>query len=236
VRGAILALWLAAAPTVAGPTHQTAAAGPALPTSTVDPGPRAAAADPAQPPTVGPAPPTATDPAPRPADAGPALPRLGPAPNFALTTQQNARLWLTHLRPRAVVLAFGCTTCTSCPGLLPALRDLARDLGPAAGRRVFFVVVSVDPVRDSPMVLRRFAREQGLAPGAWLLLTGTPAQVDVVTRRYGVTVRREGEAVHHDCRVVLIDGAGVVRARLDAADLGRLRPDLDAVLAAPAGS
>ena len=39
-----------------------------------------------------------------------------PAPNFALTTQQNDRLWLTQLRGRAVVLAFGCTGLRGLPG------------------------------------------------------------------------------------------------------------------------
>ena len=65
-------------------------------------------------------------------DAGPRArpPAAGsPAPNFALTTQQNDRLWLTQLRGRAVVLAFGCTGCGACPGLVPGLADVARGLG-----------------------------------------------------------------------------------------------------------
>jgi protein SCO1/2 len=161
--------------------------------------------------------------------AGPALPRLGAAPNFALTTQQNARVWLTHLRGRAVVLTFGCTTCGGCPGLLPGLRDLARSVGAAAGRRVFFAVVTVDPDRDTPAELRSFLREQGLDPYAWLLLTGTPAEIDVVTRRYEVTVRRDAAGLTHDCLALLIDPAGQIRGRYGPTDLARLRDDLDGV-------
>ncbi len=159
------------------------------------------------------------------------LPRLGPAPNFALTTQQNDRIWLTHLRERAVVLTFTCTTCRGCPALLPALREVARSAGEAAGRGVFFVAVTVDPARDTALVLRRFAHEQGLDPYAWVLLTGSPAEIDVVTRRYGVTVRREAGAIAPDCLVVLIDRAGVIRGRYGPADLARLGPDLQALLA-----
>jgi protein SCO1/2 len=164
------------------------------------------------------------------------LPRLGPAPNFALTTQRNDRIWLTHLRERAVVLTFTCTTCGGCPGLLPALREVAGSVGEAAGRRVFFVGVTVDPARDTPLVLRRFALEQGLDPHAWLLLTGRPAEIDVVAGRYGVTVRREGGTVAPDCVVVLIDPAGTIRARYGPPDLGRLGPDLAALLAESPGS
>jgi protein SCO1/2 len=159
------------------------------------------------------------------------LPHLGPAPNFALTTQQNDRIWLTHLRDRAVVLTFTCTACTACPGLLAGLRALSEGLGDAAGRRVFFVAVTVDPAQDSAPVLRRFAHAERLDPYAWLLLTGSPAEIDVVTRRYGIAVRRAGAAVSHDCRVVLIDAGGVLRGRYDAADLDRLRSDLEALLA-----
>jgi protein SCO1/2 len=159
------------------------------------------------------------------------LPHLGAAPNFALTTQQNDRLWLTQLRDRLVVLTFTCTGCDdTCPGLLPGLRALSREVGEAAGRRVFFVAVTVDPTRDTATVLRRYAYEQGLDPAAWLLLTGKPAEVDVVTRRYGVGVRRTEGRVSPDCLVVLIDQAGVIRGRYGVADLERLRAELAALL------
>ena len=158
-----------------------------------------------------------------------------PAPNFALTTQQNDRLWLTHLRGRAVVLAFGCTGCGACPGVVPRLADVARGLGDAPGRRVFFALVTVDPARDSATVLREFGRANGLRAPAWILLTEDRAgQVDVVTRRYGIEVRRVGERVEASCAVTLIDAAGGIRARYEPASLGVLAADLRALLGLPA--
>jgi cytochrome oxidase Cu insertion factor (SCO1/SenC/PrrC family) len=79
-------------------------------------------------------------------------------------------------------------------------------------------------------VLRRYAREQTLDPAAWLLLTGKPAEVEVVTRRYGVAVGRADGRVHHDCLAVLIDRGGVVRGRYAPGELGRLRADLMTLL------
>ena len=158
-----------------------------------------------------------------------------PAPNFALTTQQNDRLWLTQLRGRAVVLAFGCTGCGACPDVVPRLADVARGLGDAPGRRVFFALVTVDPARDSAAVLREFGRANGLRAPAWILLTEDRAgQVDVVTRRYGIEVRRAGERVEAGCAVTLIDAAGGIRARYEPASLGALAADLRALLALPA--
>lgn len=163
-------------------------------------------------------------------------PRLGAARNFVLTTQQNDRLWLTQLRGRLVVLTFTCTTCDACPGLLPGLEALARTLGDAAGRRVFFVAVTVDPRRDTAPVLRRFARERGLDLRAWLLLTGNPSEVDLVAGWHGVDVRREDGRVGHGCLAVLIDEAGVIRGRYTPGDLGRLGTDVEALLRESAGS
>src|SRR5262245_24135871 len=103
------------------------------------------------------------------------------APNFALTTQQNDRLWLTQLRGRAVVLAFGCTQCDACPGLVPGLAEVARGLGDAPGRTVFFALVTVDPRRDRPAELRAFARAHGFRAPAWIFLTEDRAgEVDAV--------------------------------------------------------
>jgi protein SCO1/2 len=163
------------------------------------------------------------------------LPRRGPAPNFALTTPQNDRLWLTHLRGRAVALAFTCTTCGGCPQLLPTLAATSRALGDAAGRHVFFVAVTTDPARDTPSVLREFGRRQGLRPPAWLFLTGRSAEVDVVLGRYGVEVRQVEGRREAPCLAVLVDAAGAVRARYDAATLEGLPADLRALLAEPPG-
>jgi protein SCO1 len=160
-----------------------------------------------------------------------APPPGGLAPNFALTTQQSGRLWLTQLRGRAVVLAFGCAGCGACPGLTERLAEVARGLGDAPGRLVFFALVTVDPSRDTPAALRQFGRDHGLGAPAWILLTEDRAgEVDFVARRYGVEVRRAGNRVEADCPVTLIDTTGRIRARYGAASLAALGPDLRALL------
>ncbi|HWC04736.1 MAG TPA: SCO family protein [Methylomirabilota bacterium] len=171
-----------------------------------------------------------------PAVAAAAPPPAGElAPNFALTTQQNERVWLAQLRGRAVVLAFGCTRCGTCPGLMATLADIARGLGDAPGRQVFFAMVTVDPAHDTPTALREFGRANGLRASAWLLLTeDRPGEVDAVTHRYRVEVRRAGERVETDCVVTVIDEQGAIRGRYGPGASGRLAADLRALLGLPA--
>jgi len=169
------------------------------------------------------------------ADAAPP-PAGSRAPSFALTTQQEDRLWLAQLRGRVVVLTFGCTRCGACPGLVKSLADIARGLGDASGRRVLFAMVTVDPTRDTPAVLREFGRAHGLRAPAWVLFTEErPGEIDVVASRYGIEVRRAGERIDASCAVTVIDATGVIRGRYEAGSLDGLRRDLRALLALPAG-
>jgi protein SCO1/2 len=168
------------------------------------------------------------------ADGASPPPLHGPAPNFALTTQQNDRLWLTHLRGRAVVLGFGCAACDVCPDLVPRLAEIARGLGSAPGRRVFFALVTVDPSRDTVAAFREFGRARGLRAPAWLFLTeDREGQAEAVARRYGVAMRRVGERVEGDCAVTLIDGDGRIRGRYELGSLDELDRDLRGLLGLP---
>jgi cytochrome oxidase Cu insertion factor (SCO1/SenC/PrrC family) len=171
------------------------------------------------------------------AEAGAAAPPPGgPAPNFALTTQQNDRLWLAQLRGWVVVLAFGCTRCGACPGVVDGLAEIARGLGGTPGRRVLFALVTVDPRHDTSAALREFGRARGLHAPMWVLFTEERrGEVDLVARRYGIEVRRAGERVEASCAVTVIDAAGAIRGRYEAGSLDGLRRELRALLSLPPG-
>ncbi len=165
-----------------------------------------------------------------------APPPGSPAPNFALTTQQEDRLWLAELRGRAIVLAFGCTRCGACPGLVDGLAEVARQLGDAPGRRALFALVTVDPAHDTPAALREFGRARGLRAPAWVFFTEERSgEIDVVARRYGIEIRRVGARIETTCAVTLIDASGSIRGRYEAGSLDGLRRDLRALLSLPGG-
>ena len=143
------------------------------------------------------------------------LSRIGPAPEFALTTQDGARLSLRDLRGKVVAVTFVYASCAdTCPLLTAKMAALQAKLGPEFGPRVFFASVTVDPERDTPEVLRRYARAHGANPAGWAFLTGSAAEIQDVERRYGVYARKNPHGdVDHTFLTSLIDRDGVLRVQ-----------------------
>ena len=149
-----------------------------------------------------------------PAKADARLSRIGPAPEFALTRQDGARVGLADLRGKVVVVTFIYATCAdTCPLLTAKLVGIQRRLG-ADGARVRFVAITVDPVKDTPEALRRYAEGHGAKAPGWLFLTGTEEEIGEVARRYGIYVKkRPAGDVDHTFLTSLIDGEGVLRVQ-----------------------
>jgi protein SCO1/2 len=149
------------------------------------------------------------------AGKGASLPRIGPAPEFTLTTQDGDRLSLQALRGKVVVVTFIFASCVdSCPRLTAKMAALQSRLGADFGPGAFFASVTVDPERDTPEVLRRYAKGYRANPGGWAFLTGTPAEIRDVARRYGVAYKpMPGGDVDHTFLTSLVDRSGMLRVQ-----------------------
>jgi protein SCO1/2 len=158
---------------------------------------------------------TATTAAGRPTGAASGLPKIGPAPDFTLTTQDDTSLALRDLRGKVVAITFIYASCVdSCPLLTAKMATLQTRLGPEFGAKVFFVSISVDPERDTPEVLRRYAQGHGADPAGWAFVTGPPAAIRAVARRYGIYAEKgPGGDVDHTFLTSLVDGEGTLRVQ-----------------------
>jgi protein SCO1 len=143
------------------------------------------------------------------------LPRIGPAPEFTLTTQDGNRLSLEELRGKVVVATFIFASCTdACPLLTAKMATLQSRLGADFGPQAFFVSVTVDPERDTPEVLKRYASAHGAELAGWAFLTGTPTEIRDVTRRYGVAYKKTPRGdVDHTFLTSLVDRNGTLRVQ-----------------------
>ena len=126
---------------------------------------------------------------PRPARAAPPGSRWDASyfGNAELTTQdgRKVRFYDDLVKDRHVVVSFIFTSCTRQCGLITAnLARVQRALGDRVGKDIFFYSITMDPVNDTPEVLKRYATAFKAGPG-WTFLTGSEADVKALRRRFG---------------------------------------------------
>jgi len=112
------------------------------------------------------------------------LPVLPVGGDFVLTDFNNQRFELSSLRGKAVLIFFGYTSCPDvCPTTLSKLSSVYTRLG-ADSHRVKTLYITVDPARDTPLVLKEdLSSFQIDAIG----LTGTKSEIDKVVGLYGAS-------------------------------------------------
>lgn len=148
------------------------------------------------------------------APAGPAshLADIGPAPRTVLTDSAGKPFDLASLRGKVVVVSFIFTTCTgTCPGTTQAMaraRDVLKD-AKLWGGPVAFVSITLDPARDTPGMLRQYAKLFRADDPAWHFLTGAPDEVRPVIDAWGMWVKAlPSGTLDHPSRIFLLDPRG----------------------------
>ena len=145
----------------------------------------------------------------------PPLPKIAPAPEFTLTSQDGAQVSLTDFRGKVVAVTFIYTFCTdTCPVLTPMMSFVQDRLGPDFGTKIAFVSITVDPARDTPEVLKEYAQAFGANLAGWAFLTGARDTIREVTRRYGVFAAQAANGdVDHSFLTSIVDPRGVLRVQ-----------------------
>ncbi len=140
-----------------------------------------------------------------------------PAPDFTLVNQFGEQTSLEDFKGKVVALSFIYASCTTiCPIITSKFIATADELGDQVGRDVTFVVVTVDPERDTVNRIREYSLKNGMLE-RWQYLTGEPAVVERVWRGYNVYVNKSepdpaGDyTVDHTGIVYVIDKKGNLR-------------------------
>ncbi len=134
---------------------------------------------------------------------------------FTLTERSGRPFSLDELRGKVWVADF---FYTDCPGLcrslssqMAKLQQLIKDMP-----EVRLVSFSVDPVRDTPEVMRQYADGYGADPDRWFFLTGTKFEIQRLVEKNFLLAMTENpdpqappqDRVTHSSRFVLVDGEG----------------------------
>lgn len=143
------------------------------------------------------------------------IPEEDKAPPFALIDQDGKERSLDALRGFAVLLDFVYTQCNGpCPVSTSARVQLQKSLPDDIRQQLHLVSISLDPERDTPDEMRRYALERGADLAQWSFLTGDSDKVESVLRSYGVGVVREaGGNIQHVVVSFLIDPQGRITRR-----------------------
>lgn len=157
------------------------------------------------------------------AEANGPLPVLGEISDFELLERSGQMVRLQDLAGQVWVADFFFTSCAGiCPMMSNQMSRLQEELAGVAGVRL--VSISVDPERDTPERLRRYAERYGADPQQWWFLTGEKAAIYKLSResfRLGVEETKpedrgpDTEEVLHSSKFVLLDRAGRIRGYYD---------------------
>ena len=134
--------------------------------------------------------------------------------DFTLTASTGERVSLSDLRGKVLLVYFGYTFCPdACPTTLAELKKVPPALGRSADD-VQVVMISVDPQRDTPEVLREYLAH---FDPSFLGLTGTEEEILAAATPLGIYYyAHEGSAasgylVDHTTSVLAIDREGYLR-------------------------
>ncbi len=137
---------------------------------------------------------------------------IGPAPPLRLVDQAGQPFDLARMQGKIVLISFVFTTCNgTCPATTATLFQTQEALKKVGlwGEKVVFVSITLDPERDSPEVLTRYARSYGADLNHWKFLAGTNDQVQRVLKAWDMWAKLGPNGVlDHPSRIFLIDRSG----------------------------
>jgi len=146
------------------------------------------------------------------------LPSPLPGPEFQLTNQNEEKLGSADLKGKVWVADFVFTNCGGpCPIMTQKMVALAKRV---QNPNVRFVSFSVDPERDTPAVLRQYAKDRGATDPRIHFLTGPTAQIQAVaqTMLLPFIPSAKGQQILHAERFVILDQQGQLRATFNPMD------------------
>jgi len=142
------------------------------------------------------------------------LPKLFPIPEAHLVSEAGKPVRMSEMKGSVVVYDFIFTHCAgTCPMMTARMQKLTKRIPKDAPVR--FVSISVDPIRDTPEVLRGYAMYARNDP-RWMFLTGDRKTiVDLSVNGFklaaGDATGSTDESILHSVKFAVADKKGVIR-------------------------
>lgn len=161
---------------------------------------------------------------------GPELPRLGEVHNFSLTDSNSEDFAFSSLDGHPKVVSFFFTSCMgTCPLITAKIKQLQTTY---ANKGLRFLSISVDPRRDKPRAIHRFAKKHEADLSSWHFLTGPKSTIDNILLTEFKVATTDEPAMHTN-RVVLLDKQNQIRGYynpLEQDEFKNLKQSLEQVI------
>jgi protein SCO1/2 len=135
------------------------------------------------------------------------------------------------LRGKVLLIFFGYTHCPDiCPASMAAGAQALNALTPEERAKTRMIMISVDPQRDTPAILKDYA---AFFHPEMLGVTGTPTEIEVVAKTFGAGYQRRppdadgNYAVDHSAPTYVVGPDGTLAATIP---LGTLPADIAATI------
>ncbi|MET0759184.1 MAG: SCO family protein [Flavobacterium sp.] len=146
------------------------------------------------------------------------LVKIGPAPKFELTNQNNKSISNKDFEGKVYLVEFFFTTCpTICPKMNLNMMEIQNKF---FGNPNFGIAsITINPENDTPEVLKMHADKLGIKSSNWHMLTGDKAYIfDIANKGFNVYVGENSKVAggfEHSGLFALIDKKGNIRCRKD---------------------
>ncbi|MCC6232038.1 MAG: SCO family protein [Verrucomicrobiales bacterium] len=137
------------------------------------------------------------------------------APDYVFTNHLGAPVKLSDYRGQAVGLTFIFTRCPLpdfCPRISKNFSAAQAALKSQTGGRTNWHLLSmtIDPLFDTPAVLKSYGERNTQDPARWTFLTGALIDIDAITEQVGMVYRRQTPTAlpDHNLRTVIFDPKG----------------------------
>ena len=158
-------------------------------------------------------------------ETDPAMSELAPGqrvPDFTFTDQANRPISLSQFSGKVVAVTFVYTSCplpNYCFRLSNNFGRLQKRFAAQMGRDLVLLSITFDPVHDRPEVLAKYGATWHADPNSWHFLTGSVADVQAVSRKFGVDSWPDESTLTHSLHTAVIGRDGKLAANFEGNEI-----------------
>ena len=137
-----------------------------------------------------------------------------------LLTVEGKKVLLDSLKGQPVVISMAYTSCAyACPLIVSHMQQLEKELDKKGVRNVHFVLVSFDPKKDTPPVIKKYVEKRKLGKNWDFYTAASDKSPREIATLLGIKYKKIDEMDYdHSFVITVLDSEGVIQGQLSGAD------------------